>query len=250
VELSGFHGGEPDEHRWQLEPSPNGHAMDSVSTRLTVSPTRDLSGQYSIAHIASPEALYPGEDQQRQTASVMFHHTFQSAPAAPMPTMKMDDMGGMDMAAMPGMDMGPPAAKSSAMPSMEMTPEPRTDLSATLLWGRTRSLRDNSKQNSYLAEALLRFAGGNYIWTRLENAGRSNEVLLTPGSPLPVNFTESSIGHVAAYSFGYDHDIRLGVHLVAAPGAQITAYQTPSPLRATYGSTPTGEVFFVRLRLH
>ena len=249
VELSGFHGGEPDEHRWAFQPSPNGHAIDSVSTRLTISPTPDLSGQYSIAHIASPEALYPGEDQQRQTASVMFHHTFQSAPAAPIPAMKMDDMGDM-----PGMDMGPtattpPAAKSAPMPAMSMAAEPRTDLATTLLWGRTRSLRDNSKENSYLAEALLRFAGSNYAWTRIENAGRSNELLLTPGSPLPANFTESSIGHVAAYTLGYDHDVRLGAHLVAAPGVQITVYRSPQALRATYGATPMAEVFFVRFRL-
>jgi len=243
VELSGFHGGEPNEHRWQLEPLPNGHAIDSVSTRLTVSPTPDLSGQYSIAHIASPEALYPGEDQQRQTASVMFHHIFRAGSASAAPTV------GMDMTDMPGMDMGQPKAKSAAMPAMSMAAEPRTDLAATLLWGRTRSLRDNSKQNSYLAEALLRFAGSNYAWTRLENAGRSNELLLTPGAALPANFGETPIGHVAAYSFGYDHDIVLGMHVLAAPGVQFTAYQTPQALRAIYGATPTGEVFFVRFRL-
>jgi hypothetical protein len=112
VELSGFHGGEPDEHRWQFEPSPNGYAMDSVATRLTIAPTRDITGQYSIAHIESPEALYPGEAQQRQTASVMYHHTFKQAP------MKM---AGMDMAAMPGMDamagmnMGASAGKPSTV---------------------------------------------------------------------------------------------------------------------------------------
>jgi len=132
---------------------------------------------------------------------------------------------------------------------MSMAVEPRTDLATTLLWGRTRSLRDNSKENSYLAEALLRFAGSNYAWTRIENAGRSNELLLTPGSPLPANFTESSIGHVAAYTLGYDHDVRLGAHLVAAPGVQITVYRSPQALRATYGATPTAEVFFVRFRL-
>ena len=77
---SGFHGAEPTEDRWHFEPSPNGHAIDSVSTRLTISPTADWSGQYSIAHIVSPEALYPDENQQRQTASVMYHHTFRSKP--------------------------------------------------------------------------------------------------------------------------------------------------------------------------
>jgi hypothetical protein len=256
VELSGFHGGEPDEHRWAFQPSPNGHNIDSVSSRLTISPTADLSGQYSFAHIKSPEALYPGEDQQRQTASVMYHHTFKSKPdSMKMPAKsaaKMDDMGGMDMADMPGMNMGTKPSSSTITKSAPMTimaAEPTSDLSATLLWGRTRSLTDSSKENSYLAEALYRFASKNYVWTRLENAGRSNELLLTPGQPLPANFSESPIGHVAAYTLGYDHDIRIGTHLLAAPGAQFTVYRTPSALRRVYGETPTGEVVFIRFRL-
>jgi hypothetical protein len=271
VELSGFHGGEPDEHRWQLEPSPNGHAIDSVSTRLSISPTPDWSGQYSIAHIHSPEALYPNEDQQRQTASIMVHHTFHTRPMSAMPGMDMpsppadakpDTMDGMKMDGMAGMDMGqssaqiapptPPASvakKSTSVPAMRMASDPATDFSGTLLWGRTRSLADNSKENSYLAEALLRFSGTNYVWTRLENAGRSNELLLTPGSALPANFTESPLGHVAAYTLGYDHDIAFGPHLLAAPGAQLTVYRTPQALRSSYGATPTGEVFFLRFRL-
>ena len=132
---------------------------------------------------------------------------------------------------------------------MNMAAEPTTDLSTTFVWGRTRSLSDNSKENSYLAEALLRFASKNYVWTRLENAGRSNELLLTPGTPLPAGFEESPIGHVAAYTFGYDHDIALGPHFLAAPGAQFSVYRTPQALRAVYGDTPTGEVLFVRFRL-
>ena len=44
VELSGFHGGEPDEHRWAFQPSPNGHAIDSIATRLTISPSEGLVG--------------------------------------------------------------------------------------------------------------------------------------------------------------------------------------------------------------
>jgi hypothetical protein len=270
VELSGFHGGEPDEHRWALQGSPNGHNIDSVATRLTVSPTPDITGQYSVAHIHSPEALYPGEDQQRQTASVMYHHTFRAEPMDDMPGMDMsmsatkpastndNNMAGMKMDDMPGMDMGASAPKPDtpnksrkkpALPAMHMAGNPTNDLSATLLWGRTRSLADNSKENSYLAEVLYRFASKNYVWTRLEDAGRSNELLLTPGQPLPVNFVESPIGHVAAYTLGYDRDIRLGQHVLAAPGAQFTVYRTPSALRHAYGETPTGEVFFIRFRL-
>jgi hypothetical protein len=275
IELSGFHGGEPDEHRWQPEPSPNGHAIDSVSTRLSISPTPDWSGQYSIAHIESPEALYPGEAQQRQTASIMVHHTFHARPMSAMPGMDMtaapapspakpNSMAGMKMdgmADMPGMDMTksstpitpftPPAsiAKSTSVPAMRMAADPTTDFSATLLWGRTRSLADNTKENSYLAEALLRFAGTNYVWARLENAGRSNELQLTPGSALPANFTESPLGHVAAYTLGYDHDLPFGPHILVAPGAQLTLYRTPQSLRSIYSATPTGEVFFLRFRL-
>jgi len=130
-----------------------------------------------------------------------------------------------------------------------MASEPTTDLSTTLLWGRTRSLADNSKENSYLAEALLRFASSNYVWTRIENAGRSNELLLTPGDLLPAGFSELPIGHVAAYTLGYDHDIKLGRHMLAAPGVQLTICRAPQALRAIYGATPTGEVFFIRFRL-
>jgi hypothetical protein len=242
IELSGFHGGEPDEHRWAFQPSPNGHAIDSYSTRLTLSPTPDLTGQYSYAHITSPEALYPGENQQRQTASIMFHHTFR---AKAVPT----TMAGMDTAnadAMPGMKMD---AQQGSAPAMNMTPEPTTDLSTTILWGRTRSLTDNSKENSYLLEALLRFASTNYLWTRIENAGRSNELLLTPNSPLPAAFTESPIGHVFATTLGYDHDLPFGRHLLIAPGAQLTIYRTPDLLRSTNGQTPTAATNFLRYRL-
>jgi hypothetical protein len=246
VELSGFHGAEPTEQRWQPEPSPNGHAIDSVATRLTISPTADWSGQYSIAHIHSPEALYPNEDQQRHTASVMFHHSF-SKPQPAKPA--SNSMAGMDMSDMPGMDMKATPSKNAPAMTMPTAAEPAMDLSATLLWGRTRSLADYSKENSYLAEALLRFAHSNYAWTRMENAGRSNELLLTPGAPLPPGFTESPIGHVAAFSFGYDHDLHFGKHLLAAPGMQFTLYHAPQKLQPVYGTSPTAEVFFVRFRL-
>jgi hypothetical protein len=247
IELSGFHGAEPDEHRWAFQPSPNGHAVDSYSTRLTISPTPDVTAQYSFAHITSPEALYPNEDQQRQTASIMFHHTFR---AKAVPT----TMPGMDMAnadAMPGMKMD---AQQGSAPAMHMTSEPTTDLATTFLWGRTRSLLnttnpDSTQANSYLAEALLRFASTNYLWTRIESAARSNELLLTPNSPLPPSFAELPIGHLAAYTLGYDHDLPLGRHLLVAPGAQLTIYRTPELLRPTYGQTPTAETLFIRLRL-
>ncbi len=210
-EQSGFHGAEPNEAHWHVVPSPNGHGLDSYSSRLTFVPGKNWSAQYSWAHIASPEALYPGDNQQRQTASVMYNRPL-------------------------GHEIG------SSLRS--------ANLSTTLLWGRTKSLHDDSKENSYLAEALLQFASTNYVWTRLENAGRSNELLLPPGSPLPASFAESPIGHVAAYTAGYDHDLHLAPHLLVAPGAQITSYTTPAALTSTYGAHPFGVVAFVRFRIN
>jgi hypothetical protein len=220
AEVSGFHGGEPGEGRWQFQPSPNGLAIDSYSTRITFAPNANWSSQYSIARITSPEALYPNEDQQRQTASIMYNRPFGIHH---------------DTTSMPGMDMPTPAAGN---------------WSTTLIWGRTKSLSDHSSpQNSYLLESLVKFKSRNYAWTRIENAGRSSELLLHPGSALPPHFEESPIGHVAAFSFGYDRDYRLGKHVTAAPGAQLTTYITPQALKSTYGDHPWGVVAFVRLRI-
>jgi hypothetical protein len=218
-EESGFHGAEPTEQRWGFQPSPNGHAVDSYSSRITFAPTQNIAAQYSIAHIVSPEALYPHENQQRQTASIMVNRPIGAHH---------------DTTSMPGMDMSTPA---------------RGNWSTTLLWGRTKSLTDNTKENSYLLESLLQFRTRNYAWIRIENAARTNELLLPPGSSLPPNFTEFPIGHVAAYTFGYDRDYRIAPHLLAAPGAQFTTYVTPDVLTPTYGHHPFGVVAFVRLRI-
>jgi len=201
AELSGFHGGEPDEHRWAFQPSTNGHGLDSYSARLTISPAQNWSGQFSIAHIASPESLYPHQDQQHQTASAIYNRPLHSG-----------------------------------------------NWSSTLVWGRTRSLTDNTKANSYLAESLLTLQH-NHLWTRIENAARSNELMLSPGTALPANFTELPIGHVAAYSFGYSRDLRSLAHLSAAPGIQFTSYTTPQTLVPEYGTHPAGVLLFIRFRI-
>ena len=196
VEASGFHGREPDEFRWNIDQG----TIDSWSTRLTVQPGKDWSGQYSYARIKSPEQLFPAEDQERMTASVMFNR--------------------------------PLAAGNWA---------------STALWGRTRSLADGGKENSYLLESTLRFAEKNRAWTRMENAGRSNE-LLNGEAPLPAGFAERPLTHVQAYTFGYDRDFDLLPHLASALGAQVTVYGVGRPLQGVYGTDPVGFNVFVRLR--
>ena len=68
-EASGFHGREPDEFRWNIDAG----GIDSWSLRATVNPAPNWSAQYSLAHLTSPEALHPGEDIQRMTASLMYN---------------------------------------------------------------------------------------------------------------------------------------------------------------------------------
>ncbi|MBV8673658.1 MAG: hypothetical protein JOZ33_09515 [Acidobacteriaceae bacterium] len=69
IEASGFHGREPDEHRWQVQQGP----LDSWSSRLTVQPSQNWTGQCSYGRLHSPEQLNPGEDQERMTASLMYN---------------------------------------------------------------------------------------------------------------------------------------------------------------------------------
>ena len=118
---------------------------------------------------------------------------------------------------------------------------------STAIWGRTRSVQDSSVFNSYLLESTARFHTRNYVWTRIENADRSNELLLGE-NPLPPNFREQPIGRVQAYTFGYDHDIDLIPKVASAIGAQFTTYGVANVLKPIYGSHPVALVLFVRFR--
>ena len=196
IEGSGFHGREPDEFRWDIDTG----KIDSWSTRLTVQPGKNWSGQVSYARITSVEALFPNEDQARLTASVMYNRRLHDGNWA-----------------------------------------------STVLWGRTRSIQDNSIFNSYLLESTVRFRTRNSLWTRVENADRSNE-LVSGGNPLRPGFRESVIGRVQAYCFGYDRDFHIVSHLGSALGAQFTTYGVPGALQPIYGSRPLGFAVFARLR--
>lgn len=209
VEGSGFHGAEPDEQRWQFWPSPNGHAVDSAAVRVTWSPTADVSAQYSAAAIASPEALSPGVNQRRQTASVMYNRA----------------LGRTRGPAMAGMDMGQTGWGN---------------WSTTVVWGRTQSSL-GLVENSYLAESLVS-GRRNSVWGRVEVAERTSELEI-PAPPVEV-----SVGHVEAFSVGYGRGWRAG-DVEITPGAQFTAYRAPDALAGEYGRTPLGGAVFVRFRL-
>lgn len=126
-------------------------------------------------------------------------------------------------------------------------PLQRGNWSSTLLWGRNRSLDTGMVWNGYLAESTLRFAERNYVWGRIENVDRTNELLLKGQVELPT-FQESIIGRVQAYTAGYERDVDLFPHLATGIGAQFMLYSTPSSLVSEYGNHPVGAVVFVRVR--
>lgn len=196
LEMSGFHGREGDEFHWNIDQG----KIDSWSTRLTVQPGANWSGQFSYGRIASPEALIPSENQARTTISMMYNKPF-----------------------------------------------PHGNWATTAVWGRTRSLADSAMENSYLLESTVNFDDDNYAWIRLENAGRTNELLLG-GKPLPPGFKEMPLTHVQAYTVGYDREFRLVPGISSAVGAQVSMYGVGAPLKPIYGSDPIGVSIFIRFR--
>ncbi len=196
IEASGFHGREPDENRWNF----NQGNIDSWSTRLTLQPGKNWSGQFSYGRLASPEALFPNENQERMTASVLYNRPLRSGNWA-----------------------------------------------SSLIWGRTKSVEDHSIFDSYTLESTLRFLTRNHAWTRIENAERSNELLLGENTP-PPNFLEQPIGRVQAYTLGYDRDFDLIPHVASAIGAQVTVYGVGENLKPVYGGHPAGVAVSLRIR--
>jgi len=118
-----------------------------------------------------------------------------------------------------------------------------------ILWGRNQSLTDHNVGNAFLLESTLRFLNRNYMWTRIENTDRTNELLLGP-NPLPPGFTERYFTRVQAYTAGYDRDIGHIPHLSTAIGGQLTWYGVPDVLKPAYGPHPVGVTLFLRLRAY
>lgn len=69
LEGSVFRGQEPDENRWDIEEP----RLDSWSVRATLNPSDQWALQVSHGRMVEPEALHPGEDEARTTASVQFN---------------------------------------------------------------------------------------------------------------------------------------------------------------------------------
>jgi len=68
IEGSAFRGAEPDERRWNIE-TPK---LDSWSVRATLNPSPRWALQASYGRMKEPEAIHPGEDEARFTASAHY----------------------------------------------------------------------------------------------------------------------------------------------------------------------------------
>jgi hypothetical protein len=68
VEASRFHGREPDQFRYRIEPGP----LDSSAVRLSWNPASRLALQVSWARQASAEQLAPHQDESRASASAIY----------------------------------------------------------------------------------------------------------------------------------------------------------------------------------
>lgn len=69
IDASFFNGREPDENRYDID----GPAFNSLSARLSWNPNKNISTQVSYGQLHTPEAIEPGIDVKRTTASVIWN---------------------------------------------------------------------------------------------------------------------------------------------------------------------------------
>ena len=78
LEASTFHGGEPNENRWNIDKG----EPDSFSGRVTASLGQKWTGQFSMGRLNDREPLHPGLNTIRTTASVQHNVRFSSGHIA------------------------------------------------------------------------------------------------------------------------------------------------------------------------
>jgi hypothetical protein len=117
-------------------------------------------------------------------------------------------------------------------------------LDATALWGRNHTIGTAENANAYLLEATLHLRSRHAVWTRIENADRTSDLL---GANAPQE--EFVIGRVQAYTAGYAYTLHSWSFGTAELGAQFTTYSTPSQLTAQYGTHPWGVAPFLKFQL-
>jgi hypothetical protein len=111
-------------------------------------------------------------------------------------------------------------------------------------WGRNHTDGTTVNWNGYLLEGAARLGGKQTLWTRIENADRTTDLL---GLAAPAE--ESVIGRVQAYTGGYAHRLGQTKDGHFELGAQMTGYGVPPRLTALYGEHPFGVAAVLMIQL-
>ena len=237
LEVSGFHGREPDERRWNLEKG----AIDSFATRLTITPTARWAGQVSVARINNRENTHPLRDSFRQSASLTYVRPFNNGHWASSLIWGRNH-------------------------DLEFTQPPTTpEFLASLLAGvGAAKPKDNGRRehivliptrvrgqiyNSYLAESTVFFRNKHWVYGRVETADKDS-LLLFEEEKFVRLVEEQRYTRVRAYTMGYARELKPpAAWLRPAIGVQLMLYDTPANLADVYGAHPKGVQLFLRVRL-
>ena len=233
-EVSGFHGREPDEQRWGME----GGAINSLSGRLSVSPTTRWTAQFSLARINNREATHPIRDSWRQSGSLTYVRPFGSGHwATSVLWGRNHDLAFTQLPL-------PPTATTAA------------ESGASVKGGARRFHRvlvptrvPGQIYNSYGAESTVLWRNRNWFWGRAELVDKDS-LLLFREEPFVTLVEEQRYTRVRAFTMGYARELRSPVgFLRPSLGSQLTINHTPPNLVAIYGSKPVGVQIFLRFRL-
>ncbi len=120
----------------------------------------------------------------------------------------------------------------------------RAEMDATAIWGRNHIIGSDVNANGYLFEAEFRLHQRQSLWTRIEDADRTTDLLGASAPP-----QETVVGRVQAYTVGYARRIWSNHWSSVELGAQPTLYATPPGLIDLYGAHPYGVAGLLHWRI-
>jgi hypothetical protein len=236
MEASGFHGGEPNENRWNIDKG----KPDSFAGRLTIAPNKNISAQFSTSRINEPERGSPG-DTVRTTASL--HHSvgFRSGHVS------TSLIWGRNK------DLNQGSRRIFNSYNLEVSSKFQ---GRNWFWARIENVDRDRSLLPVEAESepacrlcgVLGFAAPATLPGKPDEALVFEHILRGPDGA-PVVIEEDPIGRVQAYTVGFEREIPIGLSWVSAGlGIQATTYRPPSHLHDIYTKAPGTFVVFLRFR--
>jgi hypothetical protein len=235
-EASTFHGREPNENRWAIATG----KPDSFASRLTISPHKSLSAQFSTGRLNNPEALDPTLDTVRTTASI--HHDLQFSSGH----ISSSFIWGRNK------DLKNGARRIFNAYNFETTSQ---FLHRNWVWtrienvDRDRTLLPVQAQTGPVCR-LCGVVGFGISATDNSDFPPFDHVILGPNGT-PVTIEEEPIGRIQAYTVGYERELPAALSLPKVNtglGLQVTMYSLPSQLASVYGNHPATIAVFLRFR--